>query len=79
MQVDRRGGERERERERERVRERGRERELRAQAWGSAFIGVEGGVLGVLQAYSLLVDLKHNSRNLKHRKRKQTSSPNSEI
>lgn len=29
--------------------------------------------------YSLLVDLKHKSRNLKYRKRKQTGSPNGQL
>lgn len=31
---------------------------MRAWTWGSVFIGVEGGVPRVLQAHSLLVNLK---------------------
>ena len=42
----------------------GRER-VSAQAWGSAFIGVEGGPM-VFQVHSLLVNLKPKGGNLKH-------------
>lgn len=32
----------------------------RAQTWDHAFIGVKGGMPGILWVYSLLVNLKHN-------------------
>ena len=41
------------------------------QAWGSAFIGVEDGVLKVSWTHSILVNLKHKSRNVKHWKREK--------
>lgn len=50
-----------------------------AQAWGAAFIEVEGGGPGVSQAPSLLVNLKHTSGDLKRGMRKQTSSPEDQL
>ena len=40
-----------------------RERERNTRTWGSAFIGVEGGMPRVLQVHALLANFKHESKS----------------